>query len=31
MVKNITMLSQIIGANCTADLVFNDQKHGALR
>lgn len=26
MVKNITMLSQIIGANCTADLVFNDQK-----
>ena len=26
MVRNITMLSQIIGANCTADLVFNDQK-----
>jgi signal transduction histidine kinase/CheY-like chemotaxis protein len=26
MVKHITMLSQIIGANCTADLVFNDQK-----
>ena len=26
MVQNVTMLSEIIGANSTADLVFNDQK-----